>query len=39
MDLLPDAVETVIGAASTLDDTVRQIMRESGLDQMSSIDR
>ncbi|MEW2426218.1 hypothetical protein AB0911_37705, partial [Streptomyces nigra] len=39
MDLLPDTGETVIGAASTLDDPVRKIMRESGLDQMSPIDR
>jgi chloramphenicol 3-O-phosphotransferase len=30
-DLLPGAIEQVIGAASTLDDTVQQIMRDTGL--------
>lgn len=39
MDLLPDALETVIDASSTLDDTVQQILRESGLDQVLPIDR
>ncbi|MFJ4922971.1 kinase [Streptomyces sp. NPDC088725] len=38
-DLLPDALETVIDAASTLDDTVQQILHESGLDQVLPIDR
>jgi hypothetical protein len=31
-DLLPNGLETVIDAASTLDDTVQQILSESGLD-------
>ncbi|MFB6990945.1 AAA family ATPase [Streptomyces sp. NPDC056304] len=39
MDLLPDALETVIDEASALDDTVQQILRESGLDQVLPIDR
>lgn len=39
MDLLPDGLETVIDAASTLDDTVQQILRESGLDRVAPIDR
>ncbi|MFD0068502.1 AAA family ATPase [Streptomyces sp. NPDC056637] len=39
MDLLPDALETVIDASSALDDTVRQILRESGLDGSLPIDR
>lgn len=30
-DLLPGAIEQVIGAASTLDDTVQRIMAETGL--------
>ncbi|CAL9670700.1 hypothetical protein SUDANB151_07392 (plasmid) [Streptomyces sp. enrichment culture] len=38
-DLLPDGLETVIDAASTLDDTVQQILSESGLDGIPSIDR
>ncbi|MFC9425752.1 kinase [Streptomyces sp. NPDC056987] len=38
-DLLPDAMETVISAASTLDDTIRQIRRESGLDSVLAVDR
>lgn len=37
--LLPEAPETVIDAAGTLDDTIRQILRESGLDRGSPIDR
>ncbi|MEV0280144.1 AAA family ATPase [Streptomyces sp. NPDC050610] len=38
-DLLPDALETVIDTASTLDDTIQQILRESGLDHVLPIDR
>ncbi|MFD7107930.1 P-loop NTPase family protein [Streptomyces celluloflavus] len=38
-DLLPDALETVIDADSTLDDTIRRILRESGLDQVLPVDR
>ncbi|MEK0096982.1 AAA family ATPase [Streptomyces sp. A475] len=38
-DLLSDALETVIDAASTLDETVQQILGESGLDQVSPVDR
>ncbi|WP_320783494.1 AAA family ATPase [Streptomyces sp. CRN 30] len=38
-DLLPSGLETVIGAASTLDDTVRQILSETGLDGIAPIDR
>ncbi|MFI1377739.1 kinase [Streptomyces longwoodensis] len=38
-DLLPDGLETVIDAASTLDDTVQQILSESGLDGILPIDR
>ncbi|WP_217168897.1 AAA family ATPase [Streptomyces sp. AC512_CC834] len=38
-DLLPDAVETVIDAASTLDETVQRIMRDTGLDRVHPIDR
>ncbi|MFE7116806.1 AAA family ATPase [Streptomyces sp. NPDC057654] len=38
-DLLPNALETVIGAASTRDDTVQQILSESGLDGVLPIDR
>lgn len=38
-DLLPDGLESVIDAASTLDDTIQQILRESGLDQVLPIDR
>ncbi|WP_367038191.1 hypothetical protein [Streptomyces sp. Je 1-332] len=38
-DLLPGDLETVIDAASALDDTVRQILRESGLDRVLPIDR
>ncbi|CAL9673794.1 hypothetical protein SUDANB15_07607 (plasmid) [Streptomyces sp. enrichment culture] len=38
-DLLPDGLEAVIDAASSLDDTVQQILHESGLDQVLPIDR
>ncbi|MFJ5804115.1 P-loop NTPase family protein [Streptomyces decoyicus] len=38
-DLLPDTLETVIDAASTLDDTIQQILRDSGLDRVLPIDR
>jgi predicted kinase len=38
-DLLPGGLETVIDAASTLDDTVQQILSESGLDGILPIDR
>jgi predicted kinase len=38
-DLLPAGLETVIDAASTLDDTIQQILHESGLDQVLPIDR
>ncbi|WP_437074659.1 AAA family ATPase [Streptomyces sp. enrichment culture] len=38
-DLLPDGMETVIDAASTLDGTIRQILRESGLDRVLPVDR
>lgn len=38
-DLLPNGLETVIDAASTLDDTVQQILSESGLDGILPIDR
>nr|WP_261994192.1 AAA family ATPase [Streptomyces sp. t39] len=38
-DLLPGALETVIDAAATLDDTVQRILRESGLDGVLPIDR
>ncbi|MEU8893426.1 AAA family ATPase [Streptomyces sp. NPDC048442] len=38
-DLLPDEFESVIGAKSTLDDTIQQILRESGLDQIPPVDR
>ncbi|GHA74437.1 MULTISPECIES: hypothetical protein [Streptomyces] len=37
--LLPDSLETVIDAASTLDDTIQQILHESGLDQVLPVDR
>ncbi|MFF4935092.1 hypothetical protein ACFY2H_40555 [Streptomyces griseofuscus] len=36
---LPDGLETVIDAASTLDDTVQQILSESGLHGIFPIDR
>ncbi|MFE6888026.1 hypothetical protein [Streptomyces sp. NPDC057694] len=38
-DLLPGALETVIDAANTLDDTIQRILRESGLDRVLPIDR
>ncbi|MFE9017867.1 AAA family ATPase [Streptomyces sp. NPDC007808] len=38
-DLLPGAVETVIGAESTLDETVDHIMRDSGLAGLPAVDR
>ncbi|MFJ8828062.1 kinase [Streptomyces sp. NPDC102467] len=38
-DLLSDAMETVIDAASTLDDTIQHILRESGLDRVLPVDR
>ncbi|MEU6455029.1 AAA family ATPase [Streptomyces sp. NPDC047065] len=38
-DLLPDVAETVISAASTLDETVHRIMCESGLDRVAAVDR
>ncbi|MFJ2136409.1 hypothetical protein ACIOMQ_37340 [Streptomyces sp. NPDC087845] len=38
-DLLPSGLETVVDAASTLDDTVQQIFSESGLDGILPIDR
>ncbi|MEU6388064.1 AAA family ATPase [Streptomyces sp. NPDC046939] len=38
-DLLPGDLETVIGAASTLDDTVRRILQDTGLDQVEPVER
>ncbi|MFE0134442.1 kinase [Streptomyces sp. NPDC059037] len=38
-DLLPGGVETVIDGSSTLDDTVKRIMGETGLDKVPAIDR
>lgn len=38
-DLLPEGMETVIDAASALDDTITQVLRESGLDQVLPVDR
>lgn len=38
-DLRPNGLETVIDAAGTLDDTVQQILSESGLDGILPIDR
>ncbi|MEU9052589.1 AAA family ATPase [Streptomyces sp. NPDC048384] len=38
-DLLPDGIETVIGAGSSLHATVDRIMRETGLDGVPAIDR
>ncbi|MFF2775950.1 AAA family ATPase [Streptomyces sp. NPDC058052] len=38
-DLLPNALETVIDATSTLDDTIQRILCESGLDKVPPIDR
>ncbi|MGW0909522.1 AAA family ATPase [Streptomyces sp. NPDC002853] len=38
-DLLPGGIETVIDADSGLDDTVKRILRETGLDKVPAIDR
>lgn len=38
-DLLPDGTETVIGADSTLHETVDQIMNETGLAHLRAVDR
>ncbi|QEV04511.1 AAA family ATPase [Streptomyces prasinus] len=38
-DLLVGGIETVIGADSTLDETVQRILRESGLEEVLPIDR
>ncbi|MFG2576315.1 AAA family ATPase [Streptomyces sp. NPDC048481] len=38
-DLLSGGLETVIDADSTMDESVQQILRESGLDQVRPIDR
>ncbi|MEU6375501.1 AAA family ATPase [Streptomyces sp. NPDC046909] len=38
-DLLPGGMESVIDAASTLDETVQRILRDTGLDQVSPVDR
>jgi hypothetical protein len=38
-DLLPDGVETVIGAAGTLRETVDRIMLDTGLDHLPALDR
>ncbi|MFJ9675374.1 kinase [Streptomyces sp. NPDC101221] len=38
-DLLPTVPETVIDTASTLGQTVGQIMRETGLDRVPAVDR
>ncbi|WP_406223146.1 AAA family ATPase [Streptomyces decoyicus] len=38
-DLLPSGLETVIEASSGLDDTVKRIMCEAGLDRMPAVDR
>ncbi|WP_411111632.1 kinase [Streptomyces sp. c-19] len=38
-DLLPGAVETVIGAESTVHETVERIMRDTGLDRLPARDR
>ncbi|MFF5090423.1 AAA family ATPase [Streptomyces niveus] len=38
-DLLPDGVETIVEASSTLDNTVQRIMRETGLDTVPPINR
>ncbi|WP_043243453.1 MULTISPECIES: AAA family ATPase [unclassified Streptomyces] len=37
-DLLPDGLETVIGADSSLDDMVERILYESGLARLSAMD-
>ncbi|MGY0021624.1 AAA family ATPase [Streptomyces sp. cg35] len=38
-DLLPEEIETVIDARSTLDETVARIMRDTGLDRVDAVDR
>ncbi|WP_328333415.1 AAA family ATPase [Streptomyces sp. NBC_00455] len=38
-DLLPGGLETVIEASSALDNTVKRIMHETGLDKVPAIDR
>ncbi|MEU7296861.1 AAA family ATPase [Streptomyces exfoliatus] len=38
-DLLPGAVETVIGADSTVRETVERIMRDTGLDRLPALER
>ncbi|MFJ8148756.1 kinase [Streptomyces sp. NPDC096048] len=38
-DMLPNVPETVIDAASTLEQTVGRIMRETGLDRAPAVDR
>ncbi|MGA5194179.1 kinase [Streptomyces exfoliatus] len=38
-DLLPGAVETVIGADSTVHETVERIMRDTGLDRLPALER
>ncbi|MGA5063965.1 kinase [Streptomyces exfoliatus] len=38
-DLLPGAVETVIGADSTVHETVEHIMRDTGLDRLPALER
>ncbi|WP_103512666.1 AAA family ATPase [Streptomyces sp. SM13] len=38
-DLLPDCLETVIGADSSPQDTIAQILHESGLDEIAPVDR
>ncbi|MFI5808492.1 AAA family ATPase [Streptomyces sp. NPDC051561] len=38
-DLLPSGVETVIDASSGLDNTVKYILRETGLDEVPAVDR
>ncbi|WP_225824129.1 AAA family ATPase [Streptomyces naphthomycinicus] len=38
-DLLPDGLETVIGADSTLHETVDRVMSDTGLDRLPAVDR
>ncbi|MFC8764788.1 kinase [Streptomyces sp. NPDC057193] len=38
-DLLPDGIETVIGADSPLHETIDRIMRETGLAHLPAVDR
>ncbi|MET7737343.1 hypothetical protein ABZT02_39375 [Streptomyces sp. NPDC005402] len=38
-DLLPSGIEAVIEAGSTLDDTVKHILRDTSLDAVQPIDR